>query len=107
MPRRNTAFARYNRIVGGAVDKPKRAQGRARKQAGETVEDLAAVLARKVVGQSAATRAIVPYVQMFQAGLAPEGSPCYLPHLQPRADDRFTDGGRGRIVQDHPAPLQM
>jgi len=39
------------------------------------VEDLTAVLSQKVVGQPAATRVIVPYIQMFQAGLAPEGRP--------------------------------
>ncbi len=37
--------------------------------------DLTAVLSQKVVGQPAATRVIVPYIQMFQAGLAPEGRP--------------------------------
>jgi ATP-dependent Clp protease ATP-binding subunit ClpA len=57
------------------VERQKRAQARARKPRGDSVEDLAVVLARKVIGQSAATRAIVPYVQMFQAGLAPEGRP--------------------------------
>ena len=40
-------------------------------QAGE----LAEMLSQRIVGQSAATEAIVPYVQMFQAGLAPEGRP--------------------------------
>jgi len=59
----------------GAVDKPRGAQGRSRKQAADAAEDLAAVLSRKVVGQPDATRQIVPYVQMFQAGLAPEGRP--------------------------------
>jgi ATP-dependent Clp protease ATP-binding subunit ClpA len=39
------------------------------------VEDLTTVLSQKVVGQPAVTRVIVPYVQMFQAGLAPEGRP--------------------------------
>jgi ATP-dependent Clp protease ATP-binding subunit ClpA/CheY-like chemotaxis protein len=39
------------------------------------VADLTAVLSQKVVGQPAATRVIVPYIQMFQAGLAPEGRP--------------------------------
>ena len=39
------------------------------------LEDLTAVLSQKVVGQPAATRVIVPYIQMFQAGLAPEGRP--------------------------------
>jgi len=37
--------------------------------------DLVNLLARKVVGQSSATRAIVPYVYMYQSGLAPEGRP--------------------------------
>jgi ATP-dependent Clp protease ATP-binding subunit ClpA len=36
---------------------------------------LTAVLSQKVVGQPAATHVIVPYIQMFQAGLAPEGRP--------------------------------
>ena len=33
------------------------------------------VLSQHVVGQPNATRVIVPYIQMFQAGLAPEGRP--------------------------------
>lgn len=37
--------------------------------------DLAAALSQKIVGQPAAIEAIVPYVQMYQAGLAPEGRP--------------------------------
>jgi CheY-like chemotaxis protein len=37
--------------------------------------DLVTLLAQKVVGQSAATKAIVPYVYMYQSGLAPEGRP--------------------------------
>src|SRR6266850_4531736 len=37
--------------------------------------DLATLLSQKVVGQSAATKAIVPYVYMYQSGLAPEGRP--------------------------------
>lgn len=37
--------------------------------------DLVALLSQKLVGQSAAARAIVPYVYMFQSGLAPEGRP--------------------------------
>jgi len=55
-------------------DKPKSSQ-RNKKQAQDLVEDLTAVLSGKVVGQPAATRVIVPYIQMFQAGLAPEGRP--------------------------------
>ncbi len=57
------------------VEKPKNMQGRARKSAPDPVEDLTAVLSQKVVGQPAATRVIVPYIQMYQAGLAPEGRP--------------------------------
>ncbi len=38
-------------------------------------DDLAAALAGKVVGQLPAVTAIVPYVQMFQAGLSPDGRP--------------------------------
>ena len=37
--------------------------------------DLISLLSQKVVGQSSATRAIVPYVYMYQSGLAPEGRP--------------------------------
>ena len=37
--------------------------------------DLVALLSQKVVGQSAATKAIVPYVYMYQSGLAPADRP--------------------------------
>jgi ATP-dependent Clp protease ATP-binding subunit ClpA/CheY-like chemotaxis protein len=37
--------------------------------------DLVALLSQKVVGQSAATKAIVPYVYMYQSGLAPVNRP--------------------------------
>jgi ATP-dependent Clp protease ATP-binding subunit ClpA len=47
---------------------------RTRKQSADP-NDLTAALAAKVVGQSAAVSSIVPYVQMYQAGLAPEGRP--------------------------------
>jgi len=59
----------------GGVDKPRVSQGRSRKPSIDPLEDLTAVLSQKVVGQPAATRVIVPYIQMFQAGLAPEGRP--------------------------------
>jgi ATP-dependent Clp protease ATP-binding subunit ClpA len=48
---------------------------RTRKPSHEPVDDLHARLMQKVVGQSAAIDAIVPYVQIYQAGLAPEGRP--------------------------------
>lgn len=57
------------------MDKPKGTQPRSKKQATDAVEDLTAILSQKVVGQPAATRVIVPYIQMYQAGLAPEGRP--------------------------------
>src|ERR1700694_1674575 len=41
----------------------------------ESPGDLVSLLAQKVVGQSTATKAIVPYVYMYQSGLAPEGRP--------------------------------
>src|SRR5579883_395251 len=59
----------------GAVEKPKGSSGKTRKQNAEPVEDLTAILSQKVVGQPAATKVIIPYIQMFQAGLAPEGRP--------------------------------
>lgn len=37
--------------------------------------DLIALVSRKVVGQPNALKFIVPYIQMFEAGLAPEGRP--------------------------------
>src|SRR5919198_5112773 len=38
-------------------------------------DDLVGLLSQKIVGQPAAMQCIVPYVYMFQAGLAPEGRP--------------------------------
>lgn len=46
-----------------------------KKQNPEPCNDLAAMLSQMVVGQPAAMRHIVPYIEMFQAGLAPEGRP--------------------------------
>jgi ATP-dependent Clp protease ATP-binding subunit ClpA len=57
------------------VEKPKAPPNRNRRPSLDIIEDLTAVLSQKVVGQPAATRVIVPYIQMFQAGLAPEGRP--------------------------------
>src|SRR6266536_5466082 len=41
----------------------------------QQANDLIALLSQKIVGQTAATKAIVPYVYMYQSGLAPEGRP--------------------------------
>ncbi len=49
--------------------------GKSKKPVEEKVDDLAAQLSRKVVGQPAVSDVIIPYIQMFQAGLAPEGRP--------------------------------
>src|ERR1700736_5329689 len=59
------------------VDRPKGTQssGKTRRQNADPVENLTTILSQKVVGQPAATKVIVPYIQMFQAGLAPEGRP--------------------------------
>jgi ATP-dependent Clp protease ATP-binding subunit ClpA len=37
--------------------------------------DITTLLSKRVVGQASALDAIVPYVQVYQAGLAPEGRP--------------------------------
>jgi len=49
--------------------------GKPRKPAAEPAPDLVTLLSQKIVGQPAAMHYIVPYIQMFQAGLAPEGRP--------------------------------
>src|ERR1700692_928546 len=66
---------------------------RSRKQE-KVLADLTAVLSQKVVGQPTATKTIVPYIQMFQAGLAPEGRPvCVCLLLGP------TGTGKTRTVE--------
>ena len=49
--------------------------GKAKKPAAETPNDLVTLLSQKVIGQPAAMKYIVPYVEMYQAGLSPEGRP--------------------------------
>jgi ATP-dependent Clp protease ATP-binding subunit ClpA/ActR/RegA family two-component response regulator len=49
--------------------------GKSKKAAAETPSDLVTLLSQKVIGQPAAMKYIVPYVEMFQAGLSPEGRP--------------------------------
>jgi len=66
-------YTKANSMVDGK--KNTSSGGRAKKTPQNTTENLTAVLSRKVVGQPAATSVIVPYIQMFQAGLAPEGRP--------------------------------
>jgi ATP-dependent Clp protease ATP-binding subunit ClpA len=41
----------------------------------ESANDLVSLLSQKVIGQPAAMKYIVPYVEMYQAGLSPEGRP--------------------------------
>ena len=58
------------------MEKPRNSQSRSKKQVlTDPAADLTQLLAQKVVGQPAATRVIIPYIQMFQAGLSPEGRP--------------------------------
>jgi ATP-dependent Clp protease ATP-binding subunit ClpA/ActR/RegA family two-component response regulator len=49
--------------------------GKTKKPAADAPNDLVALLSQKVIGQPSAMKYIVPYVEMFQAGLAPEGRP--------------------------------
>ncbi|MEO8126364.1 MAG: AAA family ATPase [Bryobacteraceae bacterium] len=53
----------------------RRTRRKAESSAEPRPDDLAGLLARKVVGQPSAVSKIIPYIQMFQAGLAPEGRP--------------------------------
>lgn len=46
-----------------------------RTRSAERMEDLSARLRRQIVGQPQAIDAIVPYVELFEAGLSPEGRP--------------------------------
>lgn len=48
---------------------------RSKKATMENTGDLLSLLSEKIVGQTPALEAIVPYVHMYQAGLAPEGRP--------------------------------
>ena len=57
------------------VEKSKSSQKGSKKQATDPTGDLSRFLSQKVVGQPDATRTIIPYIQMFQAGLSPEGRP--------------------------------
>src|SRR5436305_4291320 len=58
------------------TDRPKTTSGgRTRKPAAEPAEDLTSILSNKVVGQPNVISVIVPYIEMFQAGLAPENRP--------------------------------
>ncbi|MDP9171965.1 MAG: AAA family ATPase [Acidobacteriota bacterium] len=58
------------------TDRPKTTTaGRTRKPVTELAEDLTSILSSKVVGQPNVISAIVPYIEMFQAGLAPENRP--------------------------------
>ncbi len=58
------------------TDRPKTAAGnKPRRQVSEPAEDLTSILSSKVVGQPNVINVIVPYIEMFQAGLAPENRP--------------------------------
>ncbi len=57
------------------TDRPKSSSARVRKPIAEPVEDLTSILSSKVVGQPNVINVIVPYIEMFQAGLAPENRP--------------------------------
>lgn len=48
---------------------------RSRRPVADQVQDLTSILSAKVVGQPNVIEVIVPYIEMFQAGLAPENRP--------------------------------
>ena len=58
------------------TDRLKNPQGtRSRKPVTEPAQDLTAILSSKVVGQPNVISVIVPYIEMFEAGLAPDNRP--------------------------------
>jgi ATP-dependent Clp protease ATP-binding subunit ClpA len=58
------------------TDRPKSPIGpKSRRQVAEPAEDLTSILSSKVVGQPNVINVIIPYIEMFQAGLAPENRP--------------------------------
>src|ERR1700736_4255299 len=58
------------------TDRPKNSgAARSRKPVAEPAEDLSAILSSKVVGQPNVINVIVPYIEMFQAGLSPDNRP--------------------------------
>src|ERR1700691_1721242 len=58
------------------TERPKNpASPRVRKPIPEPAEDLTSIMSSKVVGQPNVINVIVPYIEMFQAGLAPENRP--------------------------------
>jgi ATP-dependent Clp protease ATP-binding subunit ClpA len=58
------------------TERPKNpASPRVRKPVPEPAEDLTSIMSSKVVGQPNVINVIVPYIEMFQAGLAPENRP--------------------------------
>ena len=58
------------------TDRPKTTNGaRSRKPLVDSAPDLSSILASKVVGQPNVISVIVPYIEMYQAGLAPENRP--------------------------------
>lgn len=62
----------------GGMEKPHLRTENNPPRRGSPIEDkssIAGALSKKIVGQSGAVEAIVPYIQMHQAGLAPEGRP--------------------------------
>src|SRR5580704_7105435 len=58
------------------TERPKNpVSSRSRKPIPEPAEDLTSLLSSKVVGQPNVISVIVPYIEMFQAGLSPENRP--------------------------------
>ncbi len=83
--------------------------GKTKKPVVENPNDLVTLLSQKVIGQPAAMKYIVPYVEMFQAGLAPEGRPVgVFPRmlLTARCNARPCEpGGRPSVPGESPGSL--
>src|ERR1700687_4514653 len=60
---------------GNEISTKRRNSSRSRTRSSDLSNDIAISLSRRLVGQPAAIEAIVPYVEMHRAMLAPEGRP--------------------------------
>ncbi|HEX6656853.1 MAG TPA: AAA family ATPase, partial [Ilumatobacter sp.] len=67
--------AAYNFAKGGVMDEPNASDAQPANVPAESGATLVELLRRKIVGQPTALQYIVPYVQMYQAGLAPPDRP--------------------------------
>src|SRR5882724_4413539 len=74
---RQGRFPAPSSYTGGAMTERSKVTNiaRARKPAADSIDDRTSLLCSRVVGQPGIIDSIVPYVEMFQARLAPENRP--------------------------------